>query len=49
VKSGRAPLAHPGTAAFVQAFKVHRTLLVGGDGVTLEDLLSRPVAEWVAA
>jgi predicted AAA+ superfamily ATPase len=47
VKSGRAPLAHPGTAAFAQAYKPHRTLLVGGDGVSLEDFLARPVAEWV--
>ena len=47
VKSGRAPLAHPGTAAFTRAFKVHRTLLVGGDGVPLDDFLTRPVAEWV--
>jgi predicted AAA+ superfamily ATPase len=47
VKSGRAPLAHPGIAAFARFFNVHRTLLVGGDGVSLEDFLSRPVAEWV--
>lgn len=47
VKSGRAPLAHPGSAAFAQAFKVHRTLLVGGDGVPIENFLSRPVAHWV--
>jgi predicted AAA+ superfamily ATPase len=49
VKSGRAPLAHAGTAAFAQAFRVHRSLLVGGDGVSVEDFLSRPVVEWVAA
>ncbi|MCO5118233.1 MAG: ATP-binding protein [Burkholderiaceae bacterium] len=47
VKSGRAPLAHAGTAAFAQAFKVHRTLLVGGDGVSLEDFLLHPVRHWV--
>ncbi|MGE3864831.1 MAG: ATP-binding protein [Burkholderiaceae bacterium] len=47
VKSGRAPLAHAGTAAFAQAFKVHRTLLVGGDGVGVEDFLSRPVSHWL--
>jgi predicted AAA+ superfamily ATPase len=47
VKSGRAPQAHPGTAAFTQAFKVHRTLLVGRDGVPLDEFLSRPVADWV--
>jgi predicted AAA+ superfamily ATPase len=48
VKSGRAPRAHAGTAAFVAAQKVHRTLLVGGDGVGLDDFLSRPVAHWMA-
>ena len=49
VKSGRAPQAHPGTAAFVQAFKPKRTLLVGGDGIALDDFLMRPVAHWVTA
>ena len=48
VKSGRAPQAHPGSAAFAAAFKVKRTLLVGGDGIAVEDFLSRPVAEWLA-
>ena len=47
VKSGRAPLAHPGTAAFAEAFRVHRTLLVGGDGVPLGDFLEQPVSHWV--
>ncbi len=49
VKSGRAPLAHAGTAAFTQVFTVHRTLLVGGDGVSVEAFLSQPVAHWVEA
>lgn len=48
VKSGRAPQAHPGTAALAAAFKVKRTLLVGGDGISVEEFLSRPVAQWVA-
>lgn len=48
VKSGRAPQAHPGTAALAAAFKVKRTLLVGGDGIALVDFLNRPVAEWLA-
>lgn len=46
VKSGRVPLAHAGTEAFVKAFHPQRTLLVGGDGVALEDFLSRPIAHW---
>ena len=49
VKSGRAPLAHAGTAAFTQAFKPQRCLLVGGDGITLEDFLTHPIAHWVRA
>lgn len=47
VKSGRAPLAHAGTAAFAAQFKVHRSLLVGGDGVKLEEFLAQPVEYWV--
>ena len=37
-----------GAAAFAAAFKVKRTLLVGDDGVTVEDFPKRPVAEWLA-
>lgn len=48
VKSGRAPHAHAGTDAFARSFKVHRTLLVGGDGVPVEDFLMQPVTHWVA-
>ena len=48
VKSGRAPQAHAGTAAFAAAFKVRRTLLVGGDGISVEEFLDRPVADWLA-
>jgi hypothetical protein len=47
VKSGRAPQAHAGTAAFSEAFKVRRTLLVGGDGVAVEDFLGRSLSEWI--
>jgi predicted AAA+ superfamily ATPase len=49
VKSGRAPQAHPGMAAFAAAFKPRRSLLVGGDGIALEEFLERPVAHWVQA
>lgn len=49
VKSGRAPLAHAGTAAFAEAFKPQRTLLVGGDGIAVEEFLSKPVMHWVGA
>ncbi len=47
VKSGRAPLAHSGLAAFSEAFKPRRTLLVGGDGIPIEEFLSRPVTDWL--
>lgn len=47
VKSGRAPLAHSGLAAFSEAFKPKRTLLVGGDGIPVEEFLSRPVTGWL--
>lgn len=45
VKSGRAPQVLPGTAAFADAFKVHKTLLVGGDGMPIDAFLTRPVHE----
>lgn len=47
VKSGRRRDTLPGMAAFVDAFKPDRTLLVGGDGVELETFLSLPMAEWL--
>ncbi|HXF44792.1 MAG TPA: ATP-binding protein, partial [Burkholderiaceae bacterium] len=48
VKSGRAPQAHRGTAAFAAAFKPSRSLLVGGDGIELGEFLSRPVLHWIS-
>ena len=47
VKSGRAPQALPGIAAFDAAFGTDRTLLVGGDGIAVEDFLSQPVSHWL--
>lgn len=47
VKSGRAPLVHAGTTAFARAFKPQRTLLVGGDGIGVEEFLLRPALHWV--
>jgi predicted AAA+ superfamily ATPase len=49
VKSGRAPQSHAGTSAFAQAFKPQRSLLVGGDGIALDDFLTQPVQHWVAS
>ncbi len=49
VKSGRAREMPPGFAAFAEAFKPDRTLLVGGDGIPVEDFLLAPVEHWVTA
>jgi uncharacterized protein len=49
VKSGRAPGAFPGLGAFAEAFKPKRTLLVGGDGISLEEFLTKPVEHWLQA
>ncbi len=47
VKSGRAPEMLPGLDAFDAAFKPRRTLLVGGNGMALEEFLGRPVGDWL--
>ncbi|QJR36771.1 ATP-binding protein [Gemmatimonas groenlandica] len=49
VKSGRAPLAHAGTSSFAQAFQPTRILMVGGDGIALEEFLLKPVTHWIGA
>jgi predicted AAA+ superfamily ATPase len=47
VKSGRRRDTHPGLGAFADAFKPARKLLVGGDGIALEEFLLRPAADWI--
>jgi predicted AAA+ superfamily ATPase len=47
VKSGRTPVALPGLAAFSETFRSKRTLLVGGDGIPVDEFLSRPVEYWL--
>jgi len=47
VKSGRAREAQAGMDAFAAAFKPARMLLVGGDGIALEEFLAKPVEHWV--
>jgi predicted AAA+ superfamily ATPase len=47
VKSGRAPSAFPGLEAFARTFKATRTLLVGSDGIPLDDFLSKPIEHWL--
>ncbi len=46
VKSGRARDTAPGMAAFAAAFRPARMLLVGGDGIAIDDFLSKPVEYW---
>ncbi len=47
VKSGRRSDSLPGMAAFAAAFRPTRKLLVGADGIALDEFLSRPVEHWV--
>jgi predicted AAA+ superfamily ATPase len=49
VKSGRPKGSLAGTAAFVEAFKPQRTLLVGGGGIPVADFLDQPVEHWIKA
>lgn len=49
VKSGRAPDAFAGLDAFTEAFTPPRTLLVGGDGIPLEEFLLQPAGHWLQA
>ncbi len=46
VKSGHRREALPGLAAFMEQVRGARPVLVGGDGIPLEEALMRPVAEW---
>ena len=47
VKSGRKPDTLPGMAAFEKTFRPSRKLLVGGDGIPIEEFLALPVSHWV--
>ena len=47
VKTGRPRGSFPGLAAFGAAFPKARKLLVGGDGIVVEEFLERPVEHWV--
>jgi predicted AAA+ superfamily ATPase len=48
VKSGHTREGRPGLAAFAQIWKSKRTLLVGPDGIALEDFLAKPVEYWIS-
>jgi predicted AAA+ superfamily ATPase len=47
VKSGRRPESLPGMEAFAKHFKPKRKLLVGGQGIALDEFLSKPAAYWL--
>ncbi|RKY16217.1 MAG: AAA family ATPase [Planctomycetota bacterium] len=47
VKSGKVAAQLRGLAAFEQAFRPTRSLLVGTNGIPLEEFLERPVREWI--
>jgi uncharacterized protein len=47
VKSGRTRDSLPGMSAFADAFKPKHLLLVGGDGIAIEEFLRAPVARWL--
>ncbi len=47
VKSGRRRTAMLGMAAFAREFKPRRVLLVGDQGIGLEEFLTRPAAHWL--
>ena len=47
VKSGRTRQTLPGMAAFAEGFRPDRSLLVGGDGIAVDEFLSKPVEHWV--
>jgi hypothetical protein len=47
VKSGRGKDTLPGMAAFARQCKPKRQLLVGGQGVPLDEFLSKPVEHWL--
>jgi hypothetical protein len=47
VKSGARRESLPGMEAFARTFKPKRQLLVGGQGIPLEEFLSKPAAHWL--
>jgi hypothetical protein len=47
VKSGGRHTSLPGMEAFTRQFKPKRQLLVGGQGIALEEFLSKPAAHWL--
>jgi len=48
VESGKPRAGIPGIAAFQEAFKAHRLLLVGENGIGVEAFPSKPASHWLA-
>ncbi|MCK4303101.1 MAG: ATP-binding protein [Candidatus Eisenbacteria sp.] len=47
VKSGRRPVSLPGMGAFAKTFRPARTLLVGADGIPVDEFLRTPVMSYL--
>ncbi len=47
VKSGRVPRAHSGLEAFSKAHRTRRSLIVGTDGIAVNEFLAAPVERWL--
>ena len=47
VKSSGTRQTLPGMAAFADVFRPDRSLLVGGDGIAVDEFLSKPAEHWV--
>jgi len=47
VKSGRRRDTLPGLAAFIEVYPKARPLLIGGDGIAIQDFLAMPVEKWI--
>jgi hypothetical protein len=47
VTSGRRKTSLPGLGAFAKAYPETKPLLVGGQGIPLEEFLASPVDRWV--
>lgn len=48
VKSGRSRAELPGMEAFKKTFHPKRTLLVGGQGISVEEFLEKPATYWLS-
>jgi hypothetical protein len=47
ILKGDAQEVLPGMQAFNEAFKPDRLLLVGGDGIAVEEFLRQPIEHWL--